>query len=200
MPLPQSAMPPDTPAAVHLSGFRGVDALRSVAVQGPRTGSFHPLQTLPTPQAGARRLSGAWIAITAAEPLRATLYEFAASLGSRPFDLADESKALYHAAASAAANFPLAALTMAHDLFEEAGVPFEAAEPLVTAAIGNAFEIGARAALTGPVTRGDVETVAGQIGAVAASAPEWVPGFVAFVRQLARISGRGDQFDELTRG
>lgn len=184
-------------AAVHLSGFTPTDALAALADQGLEVGSFHPLQTLPTPEVGAARLRGASIAVTAEEPLRTTLHEFAASLGAAPFDLDDVAKPLYHAAAAAAANFPLAALTMASDLFAGAGVDFAVARPLVEAVVANAFELGPRSSLTGPVARGDVDTVAGQLAAVAGSAPEWTPGFVAFVRELARITGRGGAFGGL---
>ncbi len=186
--------------AVHLSGFSSVAALEALEAAGVATGSFHPLQTLPTPEAGAGRIAGSWIAVTADEPLRTTLHRLASSLEAQPFDLADDVRALYHAAAAAAANFPLAALTMAADLFDRAGVPFAAAAPLVRAVTANALELGPRAALTGPVARGDVATVLGQIEAVNAEAPEWVPGFLSFVRELARITGRADQFDGLAGG
>ena len=168
--------------------------LQPLAATGAATGSFHPLQTLPTPEAGADRLAGSWVAVTASEPLTDKLHAFAESLGTHPFDLADEAKPLYHAGAAAAANFPLAALTMAADLFTAAGVPVAAARPLVEAAVANAFEMGPRAALTGPVVRGDAATVSAQLDAVAAATPEWLDGFSAQVALLARIAGRGDEF------
>jgi len=187
-------------AAVHLSGFTPVAALAPLADGGRHTGSFHPLQTLSRAEDGAARLAGAHVAVTAKEPLRQLLWNLALSLGAAPFDLADEAKPLYHAGASAAANFPLAALAMAADLLEAAKVPFAAARPLVEAVVGNAFELGPRAALTGPVARGDVATVTGQAGAVHDAAPEWLEGFVAFVRELARISGGAGDFEALVGG
>ncbi len=187
-------------AAVHLSGFTPVAALAPLGAMVGGLGSFHPLQTLPSAEAGAGRLAGAHIAVTADEPLRTTLHGLAISLGSIPFDLADDAKALYHAAAAAAANFPLASLTMASDLFAAAGVPFAAARPLVEAVVANAFDLGPRAALTGPVARGDEATVAGQLDAVEAGAPEWRTAFVAFVRELARISGRSGEFAAMVDG
>ncbi|MBA2337420.1 MAG: DUF2520 domain-containing protein [Acidimicrobiia bacterium] len=181
-------------AAVHISGLASVATLAPLAERGTATGSFHPLQTLPTPEAGAARLAGSWVAITAPQPLAGALHQLAVSLGTHPFDLADEAKPLYHAGAAAAANFPLASLTIATDLFETAGVPVEAARPLVEAAVANAFEMGPRAALTGPVVRGDAATVAAQLDAVAASTPEWLDGFAAQVALIAHIAGRGDEF------
>ena len=181
------------PAVVHLSGATSVRALDAFghAVRG----SFHPLQTLPTPEAGAARLAGAWIAVTTDDDAFAeTLNGLAASIGAHPFRLADEAKTLYHAAAAAAANFPLGSFAMAERLFAAAGVPFEAARPLVEAVVGNAFELGPAAALTGPVARGDLTTVAAHRAAVAEAAPELEEDFVAMARAIARVAGRSADF------
>jgi predicted short-subunit dehydrogenase-like oxidoreductase (DUF2520 family) len=182
-------------AAVHVSGVTPVAALAPLADKGIAVGSFHPLQTLPTPEAGAARLAGAYVAVTADSPLAERLNEFATDLGSIPFSLDDAAKPVYHAAASAAANFPLAAFAMSSDLFTAAGVPWEAARPLVEAVVANAFELGPHAALTGPVARGDLETVAAQLRAVAATSPEWRVAFARFVEVLAAVTGRTEQFE-----
>lgn len=183
--------------AVHLSGLVAVDALDALRREGVAVGSFHPLQTLPTPEVGARRLAGAAVAVTADGPLADLLHRFAESLGATAFDLDDAAKPTYHAAAAAAANFPVVALTMAHDLFASAGVDFAVARPLVDAIVANSFELGPRAALTGPVARGDVSTVAAQLAAVRAAAPEWEPAFRELVDELARLAGRRDLFEDL---
>lgn len=187
----------DIPAAVHLSGLTPVAALAPLADRGLEIGSFHPLQTLPTPEAGAARLAGSFIAITADLGLHDTLEAFADSLGATPFTLDDADKPLYHAAAAAAANFPLTAFAMASDLFGSAGVPWEAARPLVEAVVANAFAMGPRAALTGPVARGDVTTVAAQLDAVASSNPEWKVAFARFVESLAALTGRTEEFESV---
>ncbi len=188
---------PAFPRAVHLSGLVAVDALDALQRERVAVGSFHPLQTLPTPEVGARRLAGAAVAVTAEQPLADLLHRFAASLGATSFDLADAAKPMYHAAAAAAANFPVVALAMARDLFAAAGVDFSVARPLVDAIVSNSFELGPRAALTGPVARGDVATVAAQIAAVRAQTPEWEPAFRELVGELARLVGRRDLFEDL---
>lgn len=188
--------PREGAGAVHLSGLVPSSALEPLRVAGYRIGTFHPLQTLPNPDAGAAQLTGAWVGITA-DDLAPVLGEFAESIGMKPFTIDDKSKALYHAAAAAAANFPLASLAMSADLFADAGVPFAAARPLVEAIVANAFELGPRAALTGPVARGDVGTVRKQLDAVSVAEPGWLGDFAAAVRVLARLSGNGPQFDEL---
>ena len=191
--LAQHPVPVD--GAVHLSGLTPVAALDPLADQGIEIGSFHPLQTLPTPEAGAARLAGAFVAITADPTLRSTLEALADSLGATPFALDDDAKPLYHAAAAAAANFPLVAYSMAADLFRAAGVSWDVARPLVEAVVSNAFELGPRGALTGPVARGDTGTVAAQLEAVASASPEWQVAFARFVELLASLTGRADQFE-----
>ncbi len=106
------------------------------------------------------------MAVTADEPLRSELHSFAASLGGIPFDLRDADRTTYHAAAAAAANFPTAAFAIAQRLLESTGVPFDAVRPLVDRIVANAFELGPRASLTGPIARGDVDTIEAQVDAV----------------------------------
>jgi len=185
--------------AVHLSGLTPVGALAPLAPQCP-IGSFHPLQTLPNPRDGAARLKGAWVAVTCADDgLFQRLVSLAKTMGCLPFSLADDRKALYHAAASAAANYPVAALAMARRLFEAAGVGFGVAEPLVRAAMENALTLGPEAALTGPVARGDAGTVAAQIEAVRRGAPDLAEAFVALVRATAHLAGTEAAIEEALR-
>jgi predicted short-subunit dehydrogenase-like oxidoreductase (DUF2520 family) len=181
--------------AVHLSGLKPASALSGL--DGPPVGSFHPLQTLPTPEAGAARLEGAWIGVTTDDDyLSDRLFAFAASLGARPFELGDPAKPLYHAAAAAAANFTLTALAMSHRLFEGAGVDPAVGHPLVRAVIDNALEMGPEAALTGPAARGDVGTVRAQLAAVRSFDPGLGEDFAAMVRATARVAGTLDQIGE----
>jgi predicted short-subunit dehydrogenase-like oxidoreductase (DUF2520 family) len=123
------------------------------------------LQTLPDPASGAGALAGSFVGITATGDLRRLLRELADDLGMTDFDLADEAKPAYHAAAAAASNFLIASLDLADRLFSAAGVPFAVAGPLSAEALDNAFERGPRLALTGPIARGDWETVRSQLRA-----------------------------------
>ena len=185
-------------AAVHLSGLTSVTALAPLAAAGLETGAFHPLQTLPEPEAGAARLRGAWVAVTTDDPaLRVELHALAASIATRPFDLADEARPTYHAAASAAANYVVACLRMAHELFTAAGVPFDAARPLVEAVVANVFSLGTGRALTGPIARGDAGTVAAQLEAVRRHLPEAAADYAAVGRMVARYAGRLEQLGDV---
>lgn len=174
---------PATPA-VHVSGFMSVDVLRPLGETGADVGSFHPLQSLPDPERGAEALAGAWAALTAGDELRSLLHGYATSLAMRPFQLADDAKPLYHAAAAAAANYVVEALGVASDLLDAAQVAPEVMEPLTRRVVENVFAVGAAAALTGPIARGDLPTVHGQMRAASSVSP----GLGAEFRLLAEAT------------
>lgn len=178
-------------SAVHLSGATPISALAPFSAQGLAVGSFHPLQTMPTPDRGARSLAGSWMAVTADEPLRSELYAFAASIGGIPFDLRDSDRTTYHAGAAAAANFPIAAFSIAQRLLEAADLPFEAIRPLVDRIVANVFELGPGPSLTGPIARGDVDTIDAQIAAVRTAAPDLAAAFEAMVSATASVAAFG---------
>ncbi|NOY54643.1 MAG: DUF2520 domain-containing protein [Actinobacteria bacterium] len=185
-------------AAVHLSGLKPASALGPLADAGVSIGVLHPLQTLPTPEAGAAAIPGSWFAVTAHDPgLRSDLEDLVASIGGHPFALGDEDRALYHAAAATAATGTVAVLALAAKLFAAAGVPFEAARPLVEAVVANAFRLGPGESLTGPIQRGDVGTVAAQLQAVADRLPEEVDRFRMLGRVVAELAGTRDIFEEI---
>jgi predicted short-subunit dehydrogenase-like oxidoreductase (DUF2520 family) len=164
---------------VHLSGARGVGAL---GVVPSRTGALHPLQTLPSVDAGAARLAGAWGAV-AGDPQVA---DIARQLGMRPVEVADDDRAAYHAAACIAANHLVALLAQVEQI---APLPLEAFLPLIRAAVDNVAELGAAAALTGPVTRGDTETVRAHLGALSEANRD---AYLALARLAYDLSGRHD--------
>lgn len=162
----------DRNPAVHLSGFTSTAVLDPIADLGAPTGSFHPLQSLPDPVRGSQALRGAWAAVTTSDPsLSELLHAFALSLDMKPFPLADGDKSLYHAAASAAANYLAEALAISSDLLERADVPFEVMEPLARTVLDHVFAADPDAALTGPIVRGDIPTVLGQIQAAESISP-----------------------------
>lgn len=177
-------------AVVHMSGFKSVDALAPFTQIGVSVGSFHPLQSLSDSENGARSLAGAWAGVTADEPLLGLLTDLATSLAMVPFRLLDSVKPVYHAAAAAASNYVVAALDLAGSLLQSASVPFEAVAPLTRTAVANAFAQGPRQALTGPIARGDWETVRGQFEAVASTQPDRLKQFRLMAEATAVTAGK----------
>jgi predicted short-subunit dehydrogenase-like oxidoreductase (DUF2520 family) len=149
----------------HVSGATPLAALDP----HERRFSLHPLQTF-TRARGPEQLDGAWAAISAeTDEARAFGFELARLLGLEPFDLADEARTLYHAGAAVASNYLVTLHRVASELVSAAGAPPEALEPLMRRTIENGFE------LTGPIERGDWDTVDAHRAAIRAARPKFEP-------------------------
>ena len=155
----------------HTSGARGLDALAGAERAGVAAFSLHPLQTVP--DAAAPLLgSPAAVAGSTREALDIAR-RLAEALGMRPFELAEDARAAYHAAACIASNFLVTLEESAVALLAEAGVEDgrDLLAPLVLRTAANWVERGGEA-LTGPIARGDGATVAHHREAIAAASPE----------------------------
>jgi predicted short-subunit dehydrogenase-like oxidoreductase (DUF2520 family) len=163
------------PWVAHVSGATSLAALDPHR----RRFSIHPLQTF-TKARGAEQLDGAYAAVTAETPDgRRTAFWLAGTLGLEPFELADEARPLYHAAAAIASNYLVTLHRAASRLFEAAGAPPEALVPLMRRTIENGFE------LTGPISRGDSATVDAHVRAIHERAPELEPMYRALAKATA---------------
>lgn len=164
------------PWVAHVSGATSLAALDP----HPRRFSVHPLQTF-TRARGAEQLDGAWAAVTAETPVgREHGVSLARTLGLKPFDLADADRSLYHAGAAIASNYLVTLHDVASDLFRAAGAPPEALVPLMRRTIDNGFE------LTGPISRGDWETVDRHRRAIHDAKPELEPLYDVLAEVTAR--------------
>lgn len=160
-----ASIAPTEAVVVHVAGSLGLDVL------APHTdaGSVHPLVSLPSPATGADRLVGAWFA-TAGRSSRAhdAVARLVAALDGRRVAVADEHRVAYHAAAAIAANHLVALLGQVERIATDVDVPLEAYLDLCRGALDNVAAVGPAAALTGPVARGDWETVARHLDALPA--------------------------------
>ena len=154
------AIAPDVDTVVaHLAGSLGLDVL----APHPRRAAVHPLVSLPDGHTGARRLrAGGWFAVAGDEMAK----RIVADLGGRPFTVADEDRAAYHASAVVASNHLVALLGQAERIAATVDVPFEALLDLVHSTIANVVELGPAAAITGPAARGDHATIARHLAAL----------------------------------
>jgi predicted short-subunit dehydrogenase-like oxidoreductase (DUF2520 family) len=143
--------PVPTTVVAHLAGSLGLDVLEPHA----RRASVHPLVALPDPDAGSKRLRGAWFAL-AGDPLVRDVVD---AVGGRWFAVADGDRAAYHAAACIASNHLVALLGQADRVGAAAGMPRDALLDLVRATVENVADLGPARALTGPAARGDLETL-----------------------------------------
>ena len=114
---------------------------------------------MPTAEAGAAHLAGAWIAVTTNDDLLADRLFRPRRLDRRPpLRTRRRKQAALSRRGGCGRNFPLAALAMSRRLFEAVGVDFAVAGPLVEAVVANARD-GTEQSLTGPVARGDIGTI-----------------------------------------
>ncbi|HEX4671721.1 MAG TPA: Rossmann-like and DUF2520 domain-containing protein [Solirubrobacteraceae bacterium] len=170
------------PLVGHCSGATGLQLLTP-----HEAFSLHPLMTVT---AQGAQFAGAGAAIAGSTPRAlAMAAELAESLGMRAVEVLERDRVAYHAAASIASNFLITLEAAAEQLASDAGVDRHLLVPLVRATVDNWAALGAERALTGPVARGDEQTVAAQRAAVEERAPELLELFdvlVSRTRALAR--------------
>lgn len=155
---------------LHTCGARGPEALQALAERGVSCGTIHPLQTISDPESGASALDGAAFAISGDAPALAWAERIARAANGRILRIPAGRRPLYHAAAVMASNYIAALLSAAQTLLVAADVDPEEAllalGPLARTSLENALQQGPAAALTGPIERGDVSTIAAHLAAL----------------------------------
>jgi predicted short-subunit dehydrogenase-like oxidoreductase (DUF2520 family) len=204
IPVAAKAVAGAAPLIGHTSGATPLSALAVAEVTRAALFGFHPLQTFVRdagPEAGDRgdarggAFAGAGCAIAGSTP---EALDFAAALARRlgmlPFEIDDEGRAAYHAAASIASNFLVTLQAAAEEVAAGAGLePGEARAllvPLLRRTVDNVAALGPEQALTGPITRGDRTTVAAQRAAVEDVAPHLLELFDELVRHTRSLAGQ----------
>ena len=105
----------------------------------------------------------------------------------------EDKRTLYHAGLAHGANHLVTLVTEAMEMLAAAGGddPAGTLRPLLQAALDNALNQG-DAALTGPIVRGDVNTVRAHLADITESAPQTLPSYVAMARAtLDRVVADG---------
>lgn len=158
--------------ALHTAGSRGPEALAPLSTAGVATGVLYPLQTFPTPEQGVRDLPGAYFALTGDSAAMEWAREIVELVPGHFLSTQPAQWALFHAAAVLASNYQVTLMDAALEALEAAGVPrgegLAALSPLARATLNNVLRVGPKAALTGPISRGDVETVRRNLEALTA--------------------------------
>ena len=181
---------PVGPWIAHVSGAT------PLAVLDPHVRRFglHPLQSF-SESGRAEQLDGAWGAVTAEnDDARIVGWWLAETLGLRPFALADEDRAAYHAGAAMASNYLVTLRAAARSLLEAAGAPPEALDPLIQGVVDSGFE------LTGPIARGDWATVERNLVAIRSERPELEELYLVLAAATARVAGRDLPTDTVSLG
>jgi predicted short-subunit dehydrogenase-like oxidoreductase (DUF2520 family) len=190
-------------AMVHTSGALGAEVLAPAMAAGTQIGAFHPLVAFADMERAVAALHGATVAIEGDDQLAAMLADMADAIGATPVRLAAGSKAAYHAAAVLAAGGFVALLDAVAELGRVAGLD-EAGSlaiygPLIEGTLGNARALGIRAALTGPMTRGDLGTLTAHLATLRRQAPGVLELYVVLARREIDLAvDRGELAPEVS--
>ena len=179
---------------VHTSGKHGLAVLQPAADAGAHVLAMHPAMTFTGTHVDLARLAGCVYGVTANPDTDDLAAKLVADLRGRLLRVAEDRRALYHAGLAHGANHLVTLVSQAMDLLRDSGADDPAAtlRPLLTAALDNALEYGS-AALTGPIVRGDVETVRAHLRDIAANRPATLESYVAMARATANqavVDGR----------
>ena len=171
---------------VHTSGRHGLAVLALAAAVGARVAALHPAMTFTGTTVDLERLAadgGCVYGLTADPAERDLVAGLVADLGGRATWVPEEMRTLYHAGLAHGANHLVTLVTQAMELLAAAGSddPAGTLRPLLTAALDNALEHG-DAALTGPIVRGDVNTVRAHLDDIAVTAPHTLASYLALAR------------------
>jgi predicted short-subunit dehydrogenase-like oxidoreductase (DUF2520 family) len=154
----------------HCSGARASGELQAARSAGAQVASIHPVRSFADPASVAADFEGTWCGVEGEADALALLSPAFEAIGARLVAIDAAAKTVYHAASVFASNYLVTVLDAALRAYAAAGVPPEVARelarPLASETLANVFRLGAPAALSGPVARGDMATVARQQAAL----------------------------------
>jgi len=163
---------------LHCSGAHPSTILSSAEACGASVASMHPLQSFAADEYAVSPFKGIVISVEGQKPAVEQAQKIAEDLGARCFAIRTAAKTLYHAAAVVASNYMVTLLDLAFKLSGEAGIAEQDAPdvlyPLIEGTLANIRAGGIQKALTGPIARGDVETVARHLDAIRQDAPQMI--------------------------
>lgn len=155
---------------VHTSGAAEPQLMPHLAEVGLSGGTFHPLVPFANPDRAPELLRRAWIGIDGDDQARATSRRLAGQVGARTLDIPAGAKGVYHAAAVMSSNFPIVLAAIASEMLIGLGIPERSAQQavhsLMEGAVSNISDTPPEQALTGPVMRGDTETIMRHLEAI----------------------------------
>lgn len=155
---------------LHTSGLQPARLLAPLAQRGALVASLHPVQSFASKDAPASVFAGITWGVEGDPAAVATCLRIVRALRGRVLLLSEQDKPLYHAACSLASNALVALEATAAGALRAIGIGGREAEamllPLVQGTLQNVKNLGLEKALTGPVLRGDVDTVRGHLEAL----------------------------------
>lgn len=185
----------------HCSGLHCAQLLAPLAMRGAVVASAHPLHSFADPIRSLATFAGSVCALEGDSGALATLTALFESIGAKTVVIEPRAKPLYHAAAAMASNYLVALLDSSAALLASAGIAptltTAMLEPLVRQTTDNVFARGTSAALTGPIARGDWNTVEAHLHAIAEHLPTLLPLYRALGATTLAIAERREGMDAI---
>ncbi|MBK8451823.1 MAG: Rossmann-like and DUF2520 domain-containing protein [Thiofilum sp.] len=173
----------------HCSGaLTAQEVLASAKAQGASIASIHPIKSFAQPQLAVSTFAGTYCGMEGDAQALEVLVPLFTKLSAHTFIIKAEAKTLYHAASVIACNYLVALQELALQTYAQAGVERTQAlailQPIVTTTVQTMFQLDTSKALTGPIARGDTQTVAKQLTALNA----WNPDYAGLYQSLGQIA------------
>ncbi|NSW89592.1 MAG: DUF2520 domain-containing protein [Firmicutes bacterium] len=176
---------------IHCSGALSSHVLELLEEKGAYTGSLHPVQTFADKETGWKGLYGIYYGFEGNNRAYEIIKPIILSFKGKVLNINEKYKSLYHAAACIVSNYFVTLAYIAGHLFESIGAEsdegIKALKPLIEKTLYNIDSLGPVNALTGPISRGDIETVAGHIEAIKEKNPEILDVYKALGRITVEI-------------
>jgi predicted short-subunit dehydrogenase-like oxidoreductase (DUF2520 family) len=184
------------PGAVvfHCSGAKSSAVLASARARGAFAASVHPVRSFADPATVADSFLGTWCGVEGDQAALDALAPALAAIGARTVAIDPTAKTLYHAASVFASNYLVTVMDAALSAYQAAGIPAQVARdmagPLARETLENVMRLGPGAALSGPIARGDMATVARQQQALDSWDAETGDLYRALAAATVRLAGR----------
>jgi predicted short-subunit dehydrogenase-like oxidoreductase (DUF2520 family) len=189
----------------HTSGAQGIGVLDAAAARGVLPLALHPVMTFAGRPEDLDRLDGAAFGVTAPDELRPVAESLVVEMGGEPVWVPESARPIYHAALTIGSNHLVTLVNDALSLLDGADVdePSRLLAPLLSASLDNALRLR-DAALTGPVSRADLVTLATHVRTLRTHAPAVLRSYTEMARRTAEralASGRitDEQFASVLR-
>ncbi|ETR74199.1 MAG: NAD-binding 6-phosphogluconate dehydrogenase [Candidatus Magnetoglobus multicellularis str. Araruama] len=172
----------------HCSGSLSSEILSAASNEGFSVGSLHPLQSFPVKRLDGNPFENIYISVEGSPKAIALGKIIVKSLRARLTEISTKGKKMYHAAAVVASNYLVTLLELSRQLNITAGISEDIAltvlTPLIQGTLNNIEKQGIPHALTGPIARGDIQTVQDHITSIKQS----LPGYLALYKTLGKYT------------
>ena len=184
---------------VHFAGALGIGPLKEASATGAGVAALHPVQTFPDVERGIERLPGSAWGVTAEPAIESWAADLIASdLEGLPVLVREEARSIWHAAAVSTSNGIAALIAVGEAMLAVIGIddPHAVLGPLAAGTVANTGERGGAKSLTGPVVRGERESIERHLDALADASPQLVEDYALIARVIVNSATRANRISK----